>query len=103
MSVSPRQLSSIPKFTYRQRQQRDILISGINEVDDLDGGFPGSRWRLISVEAVPYYLAHSRISFLGVDQICDFEVQGQVRLVVLGIACISCARPNISQRLPDAL
>ena len=30
-----------------------------------------------------------RISFLRVDEVCDFEVQGEIRLVVLRVACIS--------------
>jgi hypothetical protein len=31
----------------------------------------------------------SRIAFLGINQVRNFEIQGEVRLVVLGIACIS--------------
>lgn len=45
----PRRLSSIPKSTYRQRQQRDILISRIDEVDNLDSRFSGSRRNFISI------------------------------------------------------
>lgn len=31
----------------------------------------------------------SRIAFLGIDQVRDFKVQGQIGLVILGIASIS--------------
>lgn len=67
---------------------------------DLDGRFSGST--LVELSALRGAAAasrgpDSRIAFLRVDQICDFEVQGQVRLVVLRIACIPCAISSIRQ------
>ena len=39
---------------------------------------------------------HTRIAFLGVDQIRDFEIQGQVRLIVLRVTSISYHRQDVS-------
>jgi hypothetical protein len=44
-ALVPRASLSSPLYsgqTYRQRQQRDILVSGIDKVDYLNGSFPGS-------------------------------------------------------------
>ena len=38
-----------------------------------------------SASAVP----GSRIALLGVDQICNFEIKGQIGFVILRIACIA--------------
>lgn len=80
--------------TYRQRQQRDVLVPSIDEVNDLDSSFSRSfeKNQRVSI-AHPFCrfgTSDSRIAFLGIDQVRDFKVQGQIGLVILGIASISC-------------
>lgn len=93
----------LDRITYRQRQQRDILVPMVDKMNDLDGRLARTSMieRLVLRDAarskyVCLEEGHTRIAFLGVDQIRDFEIQGQVRLIVLRVTSISYHRQDVS-------
>jgi hypothetical protein len=76
-------------LAYTECEQGDVLVAVVDIVHDRHGGLAGS----ISVSACPvlqYVGLCIRGALLLVDQVGDLEVQREIRLEVLRVACLHC-------------